>query len=183
MMLKQVAVMVALLCAPVLAYAQYTFAEMQWGISKAEARQKLTQAGFGGFLNDSDGDIAFKGKLQGEPAQGFAYFDGSKLVRVLMQATPPAGGHHALYGRLRGSLVSRYGEPDQDLARFLAPYRNGDGKEAEAFKAGKAVFSAKWTKPAAGSAFTWIGEDYVVGIDYESPAWPEVKKARDAKQK
>jgi hypothetical protein len=102
-------------------------------------------------------------------------------VRMMLSITPPAGQHHAIYGRIHGEAAGRYGAPGEDHAGFLKPYSKGDGREDEAFKASKAVFSARWGKRGSETLFMWIGDNYVIGVDYESPAWDAVDKARKAK--
>jgi hypothetical protein len=169
-----------LLCAPAIALGQYTFADVPWGASKSQVREKLAKAGFGRFSRDADGDIMFEGRHLGERVQGFAYFDGMKLVKVMTIATPARGEHHKAYKRLHESLVAKHGAPKEQHAGYLPPYRAGDGKEAQAFKEGRAVFSSRWEAPAAGSAFASILPDFTVGVAYESPQWEAVQKARSA---
>ena len=42
----------------------------------------------------------------------------------------------SVYQSARAELVKQYGQPTETEERFQAPYRKGDGKEIEAFRAG-----------------------------------------------
>jgi hypothetical protein len=165
---------------PLAAYAQspIRFANVVWGATKAETKQKLVSAGFTFVKEDKDGDLQFSGSMPilGEPAVIFAFFTpGDKLVKYQVNIAPPDHRSLAVYRSVKLSLTEKYGKPSTDMEHYSYPYDDDGGAvghETTAIRNGKAVIASIWGRDELGTGLVLSVTDKLLDqLDYESADW------------
>ena len=103
---------------------------------------------------------------------------GGRLVKLRVYVNTEDPDALPVYEAARAELVKQYGAPTETEEHFQAPYRKGDGKEIEAFRAGKAHLRTYWVRNAGGtgSARTayvavQVTRELTVAVDYEGAGW------------
>ena len=156
------------------------FANLPWGVTRAETKQSLVDEGFTFEKLDDDGDLMFSGIIPtlGERAVVVAYFaPDDKLVKVDVNIAPPDRRVLEVYRSVKESLTELYGQPTREVERFSYPYANvaGDvGREITAIRDGKAMIACLWGghPPQDGLALD-VTDQLLARVSYESARWSE----------
>jgi len=145
-----------------------TFADIPWLSSKASVK-KIAEEKKYVFRSDEGIGIAYESVVSGWPAQIIFYFSPEdKLVKSLVNIITGEDRFMKIYEDNKNSLTKKYGNPTLSIRDFKPPYTDGDGKEAQAVKAGKATIFTAWKKLGL---LLQIKGDSTVSISYESPYW------------
>jgi hypothetical protein len=149
---------------------------------------------------DQDGDLLFDGVLYRTPTRVFAFMGTGaspaggttasnaagnaagnaaaerKLVKLRVYINTEDPDALRMYETARAELIKQYGQPSETEELYQAPYKKGDGKEIEAFRAGKAHLATHWLPGAGARARTahvsvQVTRELTVAVDYEGAAW------------
>lgn len=189
--------------------AQFSMAGISWGIGPDSVAALVEPRGYNLNSVDADGDMLFDGVLYRTPTRVFAFMASPNVASGtpasnVAAGTAASGGERKLvklrvymntedadalstYQTARAELIKQYGQPSETEEVFQAPYRKGDGKEIEAFRAGKAHLATHWLPGAGARARTAhvsvaVTRELTVAVDYEGSAWEKesVRRRRQA---
>ena len=159
--------------------AQYRFAGIPWGANADVVTTSLQKLGLRLARTDSVGDMIFQGKIIYRDALVIASMTDGGLGRLVVSFVSAPGRALPLYEDIRRDLVSKYGKPAASSEQLPEPYHEGDGREDEALKTGRAHFAATWHQDAPGESLALlIDERPGVLMLYASPDWPAAEARR-----
>ncbi|WP_102124893.1 hypothetical protein [Deinococcus planocerae] len=123
----------------------YRFAELDWGMPRGEAHQRLTRSGWRLVGQGGYGDGVYQGTSEGHPARVTLKYDLlGRLVAVDARVRPAEDRLLGTYQAVKASLTRRYGPPVYSQVSFREPYREGDGRELDALKRDHARYDTVW---------------------------------------
>lgn len=178
------AIVLASVALPAVADSTPEFAGMPWGSSDGPVRSSLSSKGFSFERRDADGDLDFKGELDGQPVVAFAFMTPSRQL-VKVQATFLTSDEEAIsfFNDMQQTLANKYGEPPKHFNFYEDPYSDSDSESEHeiAFRVGKGHLSSFWTFDDGGAIWMEVTKKLTVSINYESKHWPaELARRKNA---
>ncbi|MFL5578706.1 MAG: hypothetical protein ACJ79S_22350 [Gemmatimonadaceae bacterium] len=165
--------------------AQFSFAGIPWGIPRDSVTALVEPRGYNFNRTDEDGDMWFDGVLYHAPARVYAFMADDRLVKFRVHIIAPDEDALSTYQSARAELIKQYGAPSETVEHYDAPYKQGDNRQLEALRKGKADIATYW--PAGtGARKSYVSvrvtDKLTVVVDYEGPAWDResVRRRRKA---
>ena len=156
--------------------AEFSLAGVPWGIQADSVTSLIEPRGYNFNRVDNDGDLWYDGMLFQSPTRFYAFMGELKLVKLRVFVHSADEDAMSVYQRARAELVRQYGAPKETIEQYQAPFKQGDNKQVQALRAGKARVSTYWLPAASGNGRTahvlvYVDNDLDVVVDYEGPAW------------
>lgn len=151
-----------------------TFASIPWGSSDQRVKETLAAKGFTFDKRDSDGDLDFKGEINGKHVAIFEYLTQSrKLVRTQVVFLTDDDEAISYFQDVADTLTGKYGPPSKHFAFYEDPYTDSDSEmdHETAFKVGKGTLASFWFFDTGGAVDIEVTKQLNVSISYESPGW------------
>jgi hypothetical protein len=178
------AIVLASLALPAVADSTPEFAGMPWGSSDGSVRTSLSSKGFSFEKRDADGDLDFKGEIDGQPVVAFAFMTPNRqLVKVQAVFLTSDGEAISFFNEMQQTLANKYGEPPKHFNFYEDPYSESDSESEHelAFRVGKGHLSSFWTFDDGGAIWMQVTKKLTVSISYESKYWPaELARRKNA---
>ena len=162
------------------------FGNLAWGMSPAQARAAMVAKGYT-FTSARSSDLHFKGTVDRQPASITLMFSPTtglvKQVVWIHTNTRNLSEARRTYDDVVSTL-QKYGTPKK-AEIYSYPYKEGDGDEDQALRAGKLDIFSIWTLGERNGhpygVSVNIDTDMEVYVSYESPFWQDESRRRKAK--
>ena len=150
------------------------FAGIPWGSSDATVKHVMAERGFTFSKKDDDGDLDFKGDINGRSVVIYEMMTPSRhLVKAQVIFETPDDEAISFYGDFKQTLVGKYGDPSHSFAFYSYPYTDDDpeSQHETAIAVGKGDFASFWDFDNQGGIWIQITKKLAVQANYESAGW------------
>ncbi|MEI6875007.1 MAG: hypothetical protein WCL50_07740 [Spirochaetota bacterium] len=117
---------------------------LEWGSSRASAKQAFAAKGLYRLVSEDEVYAYFSGSFEGRDANIALGFSRDKLFGCTFSLRGQAATALNDYKATVRNLAAEYGGPTEVVEIFQPPFRQGDGNEIAALKAGKATLQTIW---------------------------------------
>jgi hypothetical protein len=148
-----------------------TIPGLSWGMTDAQLDSWTKKQGWEGKLAKSNGYVYSRGTFAG---RSFLMANAGTcrqygLHTVIIGFDANEGNYKSIYKNLVDLYKGKYGEPSEVFHFFRSPFKEGDGYEWVAVRAGKAAISTYWeTQDKDGTIGVEVDKPGVVYVTYQS---------------